>query len=178
MRRLEDRVTLPEFIERVGLEGLEVRLGHPSDFLSEIAGAISSQMYKMMEAGHPFKAIVDPLSSIRYIKALNEAQGVNVYVSVKTGKPVGAVGFSVVPVWWSKGNKPLLVEEFVISLDNSIQGFGRLAVKRLEYIASLFDCQLIMSGNLLGTTQKQTENLYMKKSGFQLNYQHFVKVVN
>jgi hypothetical protein len=147
-----------------------------NNYLYMIALAIRQQMIFMQMEDHPFKDLVNTRSPLGFVEQLYEAEGINLFV-LPSGNPVGAIGFSKVPLWWAKDGAHILVEEFVISLDDSYVGFGRIAVRRLEELARLHDCFAIMSGNLLGVVPKQIENLYMKKANFNFHYKNFIKVL-
>jgi hypothetical protein len=143
--------------------------------LNKIARAINRQMQLMQSFNHPFKDLVDLNSPWDLMMLLDENEGLEVFLD-SSGEPIGAIGFSKMPLWWAKEGSSVLMEEFVVSLNDSYVGFGRIAVRRLEELAKIHDCALIMSGNLLGTSPKQTENLYMKKAHFDFKYSHFLKV--
>lgn len=153
----------------------KLTLMDPYRCLYSIALGIREQMKKMKEEGHPFKDVVNLDSVFHFVKALADTGGINAYKDSE-GKLAGALGFSVQPVWWTK-DKLCLVEEFVLCLSPEYKGFGRVALERLHFLADLFKCDMIMTGNLLGTTPKMTENLYVHKGKFQVQYKHFIKIL-
>lgn len=148
----------------------------PRASLLMIGSAIQMQMIHMIAQGHPLKDVVDPSKVRLFIDKLYELNGINLF-TLLDGTPIGAIGFHKASLWWGKEGSNVLSEEFVVSLNDSYVGFGRIAVRRLEELAVKHDCSLIMSGNLLGNTPKQTENLYMNKAKFDFSYKHFIKVL-
>lgn len=144
--------------------------------LGYVANAIRRNIQLMIDQGHCLGHLADPWSSYQFVKTLSCNNGIWVMIDKYTKQPIGAIGFSIAPLWWSKGRNAL-VEEFVVLIDEDFAGFGRIAVDHLEYIAKSHDCAVVYSGNFLGTQQKQVENLYMKKNKFDLKIGQFVKVM-
>lgn len=130
----------------------------------------------MITLGHPLSSLADPSTVFSFVKRLNDNGGLHCYEDEK-GNLIGSLGFSVIPLWWAHNGTKVLVEEFVICCDDTVSGFGRMAISELEALSDKFGCSLIHTGNLLGTTQKQVENLYMRKGNFSLKCNSFLKVM-
>lgn len=144
--------------------------------LQQVAFAYSLQMQEMQSYDHPLGSVAFPHNSYILLEALNERGQLEAWIDKWNGAVVAVLGYSVQDVWWTNGKKAL-VEETVKAISTNIRGFGRVALERLEELAKINDCAMIISGNIISQDQKLTENLYRKRGGFQFEYKQFIKVL-
>ena len=90
------------------------------------------------------------------------------------GKIIGILVFDVGFAWWSKSL--ILSETFVFCVDPEFHGFGRVAVKELKALASVYHCEIIVAGNFFMEKPDVMTNTY-KKGGFETICPTYIKVV-
>lgn len=146
-------------------------------YYPDIAKLFVTEMLEMKANGHPFRGLVntDLYNVLHRLSAFKVAGGkILVFVQEQTREFAGALGYSILPVWWAKeGANIALVEEFVVGV---YPGFGRIAGEFMKEHQKELGCSLIVSGNLLGRNPKMTENLYMRKLGFTFQQGTFCNV--
>ena len=156
----------------------------PQLYLKVISSRIEILLQDMAKSGHPFGHLLDASRVYEMIQLHHQEASLEVFVKdTETEYPwvnqrsiAGAVGYSFQDLWWAKKNTTALVESFVIGIDPEFNGFGRQVLKRFDQIAVEFDCQMIMTGNLMGLDPQLTANLYEKKGGYNFKYNHFFKM--
>nr|WP_320145671.1 hypothetical protein [uncultured Anaeromusa sp.] len=145
-----------------------------------VAELLTREIQRMQKQGHPLSSLVDPESTLSFLRAIRKLGGVVVsFVEYRpnsqTAVLAGALGYTIVPLWWSgQKNLKALNEEFVIG---RVPGFGRFAVEYMEQMAKTSGASVVIAGNFLGCNPVMTKNLYVGKMGFQLQTNNFIKVV-
>lgn len=91
------------------------------------------------------------------------------------GCVVGYVGYTIENPWWM--TEEVFKELFVLCVDSTFHGFGRVAAKWMEETAKLNHIHIIETAAALPEDPQMVRNLYMKKQRFTLEYPAFVKVL-
>lgn len=92
--------------------------------------------------------------------------------SKDTNHILGAVAFSVVKPWWS--NKTCLDELFVLRLDESCFGFGRMACDFMKKKAKAYGCSFMETGVSITDNPGAMRNTYERYGECSFSYPNFV----
>ena len=87
---------------------------------------------------------------------------------------IGILVFDVGEAWWTRSR--ILSEVFVFCVDPNFIGFGRIAIRELKALASIFNCDLIVAGNFFMDKPEVMTNSY-RKGGFEISCPSYIKVV-
>lgn len=99
----------------------------------------------------------------------------NLVVFKKEEHVVGAVAFTVDTPWYTRYT--CLEEVFVLDIDPSFYGFGRVALKFLKKTAKAYGCSLLETGASMTDEPEMLRNLYEKKGKCTFSYPSFVWVL-
>ena len=91
------------------------------------------------------------------------------------GHNVGVLAFGVVTPWYTRFT--CFEELFVLGLDPSFYGFGRVALKYMKKRAKGLGCALMETGSSMTDTPKMIENLYKRHGKCDFTYPCFVWVL-
>lgn len=91
------------------------------------------------------------------------------------GRNVGVLAFDIVTPWYS--TKTCLDEVFVLALDPSFHGFGRVAMEYLKSKAKACGCALMVTGASMTDDPKMVENLYKRHGKCSFSYPCFAWVL-
>lgn len=87
----------------------------------------------------------------------------NVVIFTDAGSLVGILMFEVGKLWWT--SEDILIEEFILVVDEHYHGFQREAIKELERLAEEYDVSAIVAGSIYMDCPSLVMNAY-KKAGF------------
>lgn len=88
---------------------------------------------------------------------------------------IGTLAYTIVTPWYSKHS--CLEEMFVLCLEPSYYGFGRVALKFLKRAAKAYGCALMETGAAMTDQPTLLENLYTKVGKSNFSYPNFVWVL-
>ena len=91
------------------------------------------------------------------------------------GRKVGVLAYDVVTPWYTR--RTCFEELFVLGLDPSFYGFGRVALKYMKKRANDLGCSLMETGASMTDKPKMIENLYKRHGKCTFSYQNFVWVL-
>ena len=117
---------------------------------------------------HPFYAVLRDKDRIfMSISTLNHHGQIAYFYH--EDKLIGAVAFTIQrdALWWCRAD---IVEElFVLAMDDTFHGFGRVAAQFLKDMCAANACDLVLTGTALGSN-----NSYRKVGGYSFEYPSFV----
>ena len=91
------------------------------------------------------------------------------------GHNVGVLAFGVVTPWYT--HFTCFEELFVLGLDPSFYGFGRVALKYMKKRAKVLGCALMETGASMTDKPKMLENLYKRHGKCDFTYPCFVWIL-
>lgn len=91
------------------------------------------------------------------------------------GRNVGVLAFDIVTPWYTR--RTCFEELFVLGLDPSFHGFGRVALKYMKKRANDLGCALMETGASMTDKPKMIENLYKRHGKCDFTYPCFVWVL-
>lgn len=117
-----------------------------------------------------------PLASLEHIHQTVKIANENGYLDafVLNGHIVGVLMYDIAKPWWS--DCYCLKEMFILTVDPTFKGFGRIALQRLEELAEEHGCSMIETGSAFCLEPKLITNLYMKKGNYNFTYPNFVRI--
>lgn len=90
------------------------------------------------------------------------------------GRNVGVLAFDIVTPWYTKAT--CFEELFVLGLDPSFHGFGRVALDYMLKRAKGLGCSLMETGASMTDNPKMIENLYKRHGHCAFSYPNFAWV--
>lgn len=90
------------------------------------------------------------------------------------GRNVGVLAFDIVTPWYTKAT--CFEELFVLGLDPSFHGFGRVALDYMLKRAKGLGCSLMETGASMTDNPKMIENLYNRHGHCAFSYPNFAWV--
>lgn len=143
------------------------------------ADELKKAMDEMVRVQKEQGSALAKLGNANYVaKQLFEmSQRGQVYKYYKSGVFVGLMAFDVAFLWWL--DKPLLIEQLVLSCDKDARGVQREALKTLDYLAKEVFPQVagIASGCLFLKQPQIVMNAY-KKNGYTQAAPTALKILN
>lgn len=88
---------------------------------------------------------------------------------------IGVLAYDVASPWYTKYT--CFEEIFVLSLDPSFHGFGRIALKWMKKKAKEIGCALLETGASMTDKPELLENLYKRHGKCTFSYPNFVWVL-
>ena len=135
--------------------------------------AIGWRMGKVRRThGSAFSSLGSAAPVLENLLALS-ARG-RVVVFTEAGSLVGILVFDVGSLWWT--TETVLIEEFVLVVQDGFHGFQRIAIQELERLAKEYDVAAILAGSLYTDEPRMVLNAY-KKAGFTETAPTCIKVL-
>ena len=91
------------------------------------------------------------------------------------GRNVGVLAYDVVTPWYTR--RTCFEELFVLGLDPTFHGFGRVAMYYMMQKAKEIGCSLMETGASMTDNTKMIENLYKRHGKCTFSYPNFVWVL-
>lgn len=136
---------------------------------------IASKVYNEIRSlkSKPGKNFAD-FGSIYYsLYWIAEAGNLILFEDVQ-GRKVGVLAFEIVTPWYTRST--CLDEIFVLGLDPSFYGFGRVAMNYMKKEAKDLGCSLMQTGASMTDNHKMIENLYKRHGHCAFSYPCFTWV--
>lgn len=92
------------------------------------------------------------------------------------GRKVGVLAYDVVTPWYTR--RTCFEELFVLGLDSTFHGFGRVAMYYMRQKAKELGCSLMETGASMTDNPKMIENLYKRHGKCTFSYPNFVWVLS
>lgn len=141
------------------------------DTLHYIASKVYNEIRKLKSK--PGKTFAD-FGSIYYsLYWIAEAGNLILFKDVQ-GRKVGVLAFEIVTPWYTRFT--CLDEIFVLGLDPSFYGFGRVALDFMKKTAKDIGCALMQTGASMTDNPKMIENLYKRHGHCAFSYPSFAWV--
>ena len=141
------------------------------DTLHYIASKVYNEIRKLKSK--PGKTFAD-FGSIYYsLYWIAEAGNLILFKDVQ-GRKVGVLAFEIVTPWYTRFT--CLDEIFVLGLDPSFYGFGRVALDFMKKTAKEIGCALMQTGASMTDNPKMIENLYKRHGHCAFSYPSFAWV--
>ena len=141
------------------------------DTLNYIASKVYNEIRKLKSK--PGKTFAD-FGSIYYsLYWIAEAGNLILFKDVQ-GRKVGVLAFEIVTPWYTRFT--CLDEIFVLGLDPSFYGFGRVALDFMKKTAKDIGCALMQTGASMTDNPKMIENLYKRHGHCSFSYPSFAWV--
>lgn len=99
----------------------------------------------------------------------------NLVIFRKGEHTVGALAYTIDTPWYTRYT--CLEEVFVLELDPSFYGFGRVALKFFKETAKAYGCSLLETGASMTDKPEMLRNLYERKGKCSFSYPSFVWVM-
>lgn len=137
---------------------------------------IASKVFDQIRSLHskPGKAFAN-LGAIYYtLYCLADAKHLILFMDSK-GRNVGVLAFDIVTPWYTRFT--CFSEIFVLGLDPSFHGFGRVALQYMKKKSKALGCSLMETGASMTDDPKMIENLYNRHGKCTFSYPCFAWVL-
>lgn len=118
---------------------------------------------ELKESNHPFSKYAHYPTMKANIKQMVEDEELVVFETKKDKKAVGVISAKFERPWFVNGT--CLCESFVLCLDPSFYGFGRVAGNWLKKAAKIGGASFVYVGSDISDNPKIIENIAVKKMG-------------
>lgn len=139
---------------------------------TSLINTISSHVYKTIRERKHGKAYASFKSINNAVLLMSYAESLWICKRKSDGAFIGVVAFEIDRPWWS--DKTCLEEIFVIQINPSFYGFGRLALNFMKTKAKAYGCALMETGASMTDKPELLESLYHKKGKCTFTYPNFV----
>ena len=153
------------------LDSIEV---DPND--DETLRYISSKVYNEIRSLHskPGNSFAEFGAIFYSLYWIAEARHLILFKDSK-GRNVGVLAYDVVTPWYTR--RTCFEELFVLGLDPTFHGFGRVAMYYMRQKAKELGCSLMETGASMTDKPKMIENLYKRHGKCTFSYKNFVWVL-